>query len=102
MALEPHMSAVELLGAGINALAHADAAQLEGLAEAAQGVLWPGTPEEQMAAREGLRTLEYLMTLTRRNLRLLRGAGGLHRPGTEVELRRTVARRERRPGEPRG
>ena len=66
-------SAVEVLAAGINALAHADVAQLEGLAEAAQGVRIPQTAEERELVREGLRTLGYLITLTRRNLRLLRG-----------------------------
>jgi hypothetical protein len=68
-------SAVELLAAGINALAHVDAAQLEGLAEAARGAGWPRTSEEQRAARQALRTMELLLALTRRNLRLLRGAG---------------------------
>jgi hypothetical protein len=67
-------SAVELLAAGINALAHVDAGQLGGLAVAARGAGWPQTSEEQRAARQGLRTMELLLTLTRRNLRLLRGA----------------------------
>lgn len=70
------MSVVELLGEGINGLAHADAAQLEGLAEAGRTARGPETAEEQRVARERLRTLGYLLTLTRRNLRLLRGAGG--------------------------
>jgi hypothetical protein len=69
-------SAVELLGAGINALAHADAAQLQALAEAARGASAPQNPEERERVRVGLRTLGYLITLTRRNLRLLRSAGG--------------------------
>jgi hypothetical protein len=69
-------SAVELLAAGINALAHADAAQLEALAEAARGAEAPQTVEERKKVREGLRTLGYLIALTRRNLRLLRGSSG--------------------------
>lgn len=67
-------SAVELLGAGINALAHADAAHLEALTAAARKVGAPKTPEERERLRVGLQTLGYLITLTRRNLRLLRGA----------------------------
>jgi hypothetical protein len=70
------MSAVELLGTGIDALARADAFLLEGLAEAAGGVPGPRTACEGRLARERLRTLEHLLTLTRRNLRLLRGRGG--------------------------
>lgn len=68
-------SVVELVGAGINALARADAPMLQGLAEAARDSTRPETPEEQRLAREGLRTLGYLITLTRRNLRLLYGVG---------------------------
>ena len=75
------MSVVELLGAGINALAHADAAQLEGLAEMSRMARGPETAAERTIARERLRTLGYLLTLTRRNLRLLRGAGGYGRLG---------------------
>jgi hypothetical protein len=67
------LSAVELLGAGIGALARADAVLLEGLAEAARGVSAHRTADEGELARERLRTLEHLLTLTRRNLRLLRG-----------------------------
>ncbi len=66
---------VELLGSGIDALAHADAARLEVLAEAAQGARMPTTAEEWRMAEERRRTLGHLITLTRRNLRLLRGAG---------------------------
>jgi hypothetical protein len=69
-------SAVELLGAGINALAYADAAQLEVLVEMSRGVRPPQTREERERARVGLQTLGHLITLTRRNLRLLRGVGG--------------------------
>jgi hypothetical protein len=66
---------VELLGAGIDALAHADAARLECLAEAAHGASMPATAEERGMAEERRRALGYLIRLTRRNLRLLRGAG---------------------------
>jgi hypothetical protein len=69
------MSTAELLNAAILALTHADAAQLEGLAEAARGAKGLETAEEQRFAQERLRTMAALMTLTRRNLRLLRGAG---------------------------
>jgi len=69
------VSAVELLGAAIHALTRADAATLEGLAEAARGARGPETAEERRMARERMRTMGYLITLTRRNLRLLRGAG---------------------------
>jgi hypothetical protein len=68
-------SVVELLGAGIQALGHADAMQLEDLAEAARRTGWPQTAQEQRMARERLRTLAMLMELTKRNLRLLRGTG---------------------------
>jgi hypothetical protein len=66
---------VELLGAGIHALTHADAIELKELAEAARAANAPMTPEERRLAREQLRTLGHLITLTRRNLRLLRGSG---------------------------
>jgi hypothetical protein len=69
------VSAVELLGAAIHALAHADAGRLEGLAEAAGEARGPRTGDERRMARERLRTLGHLITLTRRNLRLLRGIG---------------------------
>jgi hypothetical protein len=68
-------SAEELLGAGIDALAHVDAAQLEGLADAARGVRGPETAEERRGVRERLRTLQLLIAMTRRNLRLLHGRG---------------------------
>jgi hypothetical protein len=70
------MSTVEILEAGIRALAHADADRLQMLADAAREADGPRTADEQEMARVGLRTLEYLITLTRRNLRLLRGASG--------------------------
>ncbi|MGD0365903.1 MAG: hypothetical protein ABSA94_00470 [Acidobacteriaceae bacterium] len=68
-------SAAELLDAGINALAHVDTEELEGLAEAARVARGPETAEERWAVRERLRTLQLLIAMTRRNLRLLRGAG---------------------------
>ena len=68
-------SAGELLGAGISALAHVDATRLEGLAEAARGARGPETVEERREARERMRTLQLLIAMTRRNLRLLRGGG---------------------------
>jgi hypothetical protein len=68
-------SAVELLRAGIDALAHVDAAQIEELTEAAHGARRPETVEERREARERLRTLELLIAMTRHNLRLLRGGG---------------------------
>jgi hypothetical protein len=69
------VSTIELLSAGIRALAHADAAQLERLAEAAREAEGPGNAKERRMARERLRTLAHLIALTRRNLRLLGGAG---------------------------
>jgi len=67
--------AVDLLGMGIEALAHADAAQLERLAKAAPGARRPGSAEERAEMRERLQTMGRLIALTLRNLRLLRGAG---------------------------
>jgi hypothetical protein len=66
--------AVELLGAGLRALAHADAAQLEALVDAARGARMPQTVKERQLVQERLRALGYLIALTQRNLRLLRGA----------------------------
>jgi hypothetical protein len=63
---------VELLGAGIKALAQADAGQLESLAEAARSAARPVTQEEQRVAQERLRAFWYLIGLTQRNLKLLR------------------------------
>jgi hypothetical protein len=68
-------SAAELLDAGINALAGFDAEELEGLAEAARVARGPEAAEERRAVRERLRALQLLIAMTRRNLRLLRGAG---------------------------
>lgn len=75
MRMAERKSAAELLGAGIHALAHADAAQLETLVRTAHAIRVPGTAEERRMAREGLRAMALLLTLTRRNLRLLRGRG---------------------------
>jgi hypothetical protein len=69
------VSARELLDGGIRALAHGDAAQLEYLVDAAQTVRPPEAVDERKIAQERLRTLGHLIVLTRRNLRLLRGAG---------------------------
>ena len=70
------ISRVALLSAGILALTHADAAQLEGLAEAAPGVRRIETADEQRIAQHRLRTLGALIAISRRNLRLLRGTAG--------------------------
>lgn len=75
-----NQSTVELLGAGIDALAHADAAQLQRLAKTAQEAGRPANAAEQGTAQERLRTLGTLLRLTRRNLRLLRGADGYGPP----------------------
>jgi hypothetical protein len=98
------MSTVEILEAGIRALADADADQLGMLADAARQTKGPQTAEEQEMARVGLRTLGYLITLTRRNLRLLRGAssganslgqGSIRRDGTEAFMEsETVSQRK--------
>jgi hypothetical protein len=80
MSMAARISVVDLMRAGINALAHADAMGLGGLAEAARTAGRPQTPQEHRIAREGLRTLGMLLTLTRRNLRLLRGNEGYGSP----------------------
>lgn len=69
-------SAADLLGAGIQALAHADATDLQDIVEAARTAEVPVTLEERRITQERLRTLGVLMEMTRRNLRLLRGAAG--------------------------
>lgn len=66
----------ELVRAGIDALSHADAEQLEVLAAEARGPSLPETTQEQKLAQERLRALGHLIALTRRNLRLLRGQDG--------------------------
>jgi len=66
-------SAAELLEAGTEALAHANAGELEALIEAARGVGAGETRAEQQIAMEKLRALGRVLELTHRNLRLLRG-----------------------------
>jgi hypothetical protein len=68
------VTAAEVLRAGIQALAHADVERLEELAAMATAVRTSENRGDRRRAREGLRALECLLTLTRRNLRLLRGA----------------------------
>ena len=68
-------SVLDLLNAGIEALAHADVSRLERLFAAAAEAGLPETAAQQTLARARLRTLGYLLVLTRRNLRLLRGIG---------------------------
>lgn len=72
---------VDLLNAGIEALAHVDSAELERVLAAAGGLSLSETVADQRLALEKLRTLGHLMVLTRRNLRLLRSAGvGVYGP----------------------
>jgi len=70
------MSVAELLDAGIDALTHADAMQLESLATAARAGRQPRTAMEKRLVQERLCVLGKLITLTNRNLRLLRGTAG--------------------------
>jgi hypothetical protein len=86
-------SAVELMNAGIHALTHADTARLEGLAEAASGVLRIETVHEQRLAQERLQVLGALIALTRRNLRLCLSISRCRVLADEAERseRRTVA-----------
>lgn len=72
------MGAAEILAQGIAALARSDAAVLEQLTAAAPHAELPAGERERRAARAQHRALGQLLTLTRRNLRLLRGeyAGG--------------------------
>jgi hypothetical protein len=67
-------SAVGILEAGIDALMRADPAQLAELAEEALRARPPATETERETVRQRRRTLVCLLTLTRRNLRLLGGA----------------------------
>ncbi|MFP5230339.1 MAG: hypothetical protein ACLGXA_22210 [Acidobacteriota bacterium] len=67
---------VELLDAAIPALAAADGGRLEALAETARRAVPPATAQEWERAQVRLRALGILLELTRRNLRLLRGADG--------------------------
>lgn len=77
-------SAAELLGAGIQALAHADAPRLRDIAEAARTAKPPATLDEQRITQGRLRTLGILMGITERNLRLLRGTAGYGLLGDNV------------------
>ena len=70
------MTAAELLSAGLEALARADAEELARLAEAARETPVPATPAEQRIVLQRYRALGKLLRLTRRNLRLLRGEYG--------------------------
>ncbi|MGA8530221.1 MAG: hypothetical protein WB622_10925 [Acidobacteriaceae bacterium] len=68
---ERSVSVLGVLREGIEALERVDAAHLEGLAtRAGKAVMREG---EQRAAREQYAVLGLLLSLTRRNLRLLRG-----------------------------
>jgi hypothetical protein len=67
------MTAAEVLGATVEALAHADAQELARLAEAAREAAAPETPAERRSVVERHRALGRLLQLTRRNLWLLRG-----------------------------
>ena len=82
------LSVTELLEAGIEALAHADAARLEALAAVAAQTRPPETAEEHRRAGANLTALQRMLILTRRNLRLLRGAGYRdYGPGGRLEPR---------------
>jgi len=70
-------SAIELVDAGIQALAHNDVAELDRLTEAAAQVRSPEFAQEQSGMRLRMRTFDHLLVLTRRNLRLLRGTGSM-------------------------
>ncbi|MGB6132048.1 MAG: hypothetical protein WBG54_09715 [Acidobacteriaceae bacterium] len=76
------MGAAELLARSIAALARSDAAALEQLAQAALSAEVPSGEHERRVALAQHRALGQLLTLTRRNLRLLRGeyAGGYGAP----------------------
>lgn len=79
--MEVRVPAVDFLNAGIEALAHRDVAGLERLLAAASGLRLPETVEGQRLTHEKLRALGHLIVLTRRNRRLLRGAGfGVYGP----------------------
>lgn len=71
----------ELLQEGMEALTRANLAELDRLCDAAADVRLPETAEERKLAQGNLRSLGHLIALTRRNLRLLRGAGsGVYGP----------------------
>lgn len=72
-------SVVDLVNAGMESLARADAAELDVLVEAACKVRAPEDREELKLARDKLRALEMLLVLTRRNLRLLQHSSAAER-----------------------
>jgi hypothetical protein len=65
-------SGPEMIREAIDALMRADAARLECLAQQAPGLACPVNERERRAALAEQRTLGRLLSLTRRNLRLLR------------------------------
>jgi hypothetical protein len=65
------LSAPELIREAIDALMRADAAHLERLAEQAPAVASPVSDRERNAAMAEQRALGRLLSLTRRNLRVL-------------------------------
>jgi hypothetical protein len=69
-------SALELIGEAIDALMRADAARLERLAKQAPSVPLPQTESQRRELARNQRTLAHLLTLTRRNLRILGGLRG--------------------------
>ncbi len=77
-------SSAELLEAGIQALARADATHLQDMVESARTAGRPVTLDEQRITQERLRTLGILMGMTERNLRLLRGTAGYGLLGDHV------------------
>jgi hypothetical protein len=64
-------SALELIGEAIDALTQADAARLERLAQQAHESPLPSTELQKLELERKHRALAHLLTLTRRNLRLL-------------------------------
>jgi len=73
------ISTAELVSAAVLALTCADAEQLERLARLAPGCRPLETAKEQRVTQQGMRTFGALIAITRRNLRVLRGAGGYRR-----------------------
>lgn len=74
------ISVAAMLEDGIDALARADAARLQQLAEAAQKSPWPATEPEFRRARERQRVFAHLLRLTRHNLRVLGSSYGARGP----------------------
>lgn len=77
------MTAEELLDRGIAALTRADVQKLESLAETAPMAEFPKTESGREAIRRRRRTLEHLLSLTARNLRLM-GRDSLRGYGYEL------------------